>query len=100
MGTLKPQRLRPLRTQNYLSSIPALSGSPMNLIRSRAHNLIDRLSNEELETLWTVLEPLYYDLYMLRAIQAAKHAHKPGDTLTREEATQLLPLLQSAPRTL
>lgn len=72
----------------------------MNLFRSRAHHLIDRLSDEELESIWAMLESTYYDLYMLRAIQDVKRTHKPGDTLTREEALQLLPLLQPAPRTL
>jgi hypothetical protein len=86
-------RLRSLRT-------PTLSSALMNFFRSRAHNLIEHLSDDELETLWGVLEPLYCDLYMLRAIQTAKRAHNPGDTLTREEAIRLLPLLQSAPRTL
>ncbi|MBD1844183.1 hypothetical protein H6F89_12390 [Cyanobacteria bacterium FACHB-63] len=72
----------------------------MNLYRSRAHHLIDRLSDEELEQLWAVLETAYYDLYMLKAIEEAQRAHKPGDTLTREEAMQLLPILQPSPRTL
>lgn len=72
----------------------------MNLFRSRAHHLIDRLSDEELESIWAMLESTYYDLYMLRAIQEAKRTHQPGDSLRREEALQLLPLLQPAPRTL
>ncbi|MBE9010982.1 hypothetical protein IQ250_12270 [Pseudanabaenaceae cyanobacterium LEGE 13415] len=72
----------------------------MNLYRSRAHHLIDRLSDAELERFWDVLETAYFDFYMLRAIEDARRAHKPGDTLTREEAIQLLPLLQPAPRTL
>lgn len=72
----------------------------MNLYRSRAHHLIDRLSDVELETFWAVMETAYCDFYMLRAIEDGRRAHKPGDTLTREEAIQLLPLLQPAPRTL
>lgn len=62
----------------------------MNLFRSRLHFLIDQLSEEELAGMWTVLSELYCDLYMLRAIQASKRTFKPGDTLTQEEATQLL----------
>ncbi len=80
-------------------SILALT-CPMNLFRSRAHHLIDRLSDAELENLWTLLETAYLDFYVLRAVQEAKRLHKPGDTLTREEALQLLPFLQPAPRTL
>ncbi|BAU11591.1 hypothetical protein LEP3755_20900 [Leptolyngbya sp. NIES-3755] len=72
----------------------------MNFYRSRAHHLIDRLSDPELERFWTVLETAYCDFYMLRAIEDARRSHKPGDTLTREEAIQLLPLLQPAPRSL
>ncbi|NJR48248.1 MAG: hypothetical protein HC780_00550 [Leptolyngbyaceae cyanobacterium CSU_1_3] len=72
----------------------------MNLFRSRAHHLIDRLSDEELEDSWVELETLFYDLYVMKAIQASKKGHNPGDTLTREEALRLLPLAQPAPRSL
>ncbi|MCY7273161.1 MAG: hypothetical protein LH702_05315 [Phormidesmis sp. CAN_BIN44] len=72
----------------------------MNLFRSRAHHLIDTLSDQELESLWTDLESLYYDLYMLKAVEASQHTHRPGDTLTREDALRLLPLIQSSSRTL
>ncbi|MGG6266330.1 MULTISPECIES: hypothetical protein [unclassified Leptolyngbya] len=72
----------------------------MNFYRSRAHHLIDRLSDAELETFWAVLETAYFDFCMLRAIEEGRRAHKPGDTLTREEAIELLPLLQPAPRSL
>lgn len=72
----------------------------MNLYRSRAHDLIDRLSDAELETFWAVLETAYFDFYMLRAIEDARRAHKPGDSLRREEAIQLLPLIQPLSRTL
>lgn len=72
----------------------------MSFYRNRAHYLIDRLSDTELEKFWSVLEAAYCDAYVLRAIEDARRAHNPGDTLTREEAIQLLPLLQPAPRTL
>lgn len=72
----------------------------MNLFRRRAHHLIDHLSDQELEKVWVELETLYYDLYMLKAVQASKEAHNPGDTLTREEALRLLPLMQPSPRSL
>ncbi|MBW4439860.1 MAG: hypothetical protein KME10_01225 [Plectolyngbya sp. WJT66-NPBG17] len=72
----------------------------MSLYRSRAHHLIDRLSDAELEKFWSVLETAYSDFYMLRAIEDGRRAHNPGDTLTREEAMQLLPVLQPAPRSL
>lgn len=65
----------------------------MNPLRSRIHRLIDRLSDEELEEIWPILEALYYDFYMLRAVHEAKQILQPGDTLTREEALRSLPLL-------
>lgn len=89
-----------LLTHLGILSILALARLAMNLFRSRAHYLIDRLSDAELENLWTLLETAYLDLYVLRAVQEAKRLHKPGDTLTREEALQLLSFLQPAPRTL
>ncbi len=72
----------------------------MNLFRSRAHHLIDTLSDQELESLWTELETLYHDLYMLKAVEASQYTHRPGDTLTRDDALRLLPLIQSSSRAL
>ncbi len=72
----------------------------MNLFRSRAHHLIDTLSDQELESLWAELETLYYDLYVLRAIEASQQTHRPGDTLTRDDALRLLPLIQLSSRAL
>jgi hypothetical protein len=39
---------------------------------------------------WKVLQPIYYDLYMLGAMQEAMRTLRPGDVLTREEALLLL----------
>ena len=72
----------------------------MNLFRSRAHHLIDSLSDQEIESLWVELETLYHDLYVLKAVEASQHSHRPGDTLTREDALRLLPLIQSSSRAL
>ncbi|WP_223257467.1 hypothetical protein [Phormidesmis priestleyi] len=72
----------------------------MNLFRSRAHHLIDNLSDQEVEGLWIELETLYHDLYMLKAVEASQHTHRPGDTLTREDALRLLPLIHSSSRAL
>lgn len=65
----------------------------INPLRSRVHRLIDRLSDEELEIVWIVLEEMYCDFYLLRAIQESKQTLQPGDTFTHEEALQLLPSL-------
>lgn len=71
----------------------------MNLLRSRLHrlteqlpDLIEQLPDESLQDAWTVLQPLYDDLYMLGAMQEAMHNIRPGDVLTREEALRFLQL--------
>ncbi len=62
----------------------------MSLLKGRAHNLIEQLSDDEMFDVWTVLSELYYDFYMLKATQAAKQTLKPGDSLTREDALRFL----------
>lgn len=69
----------------------------MNLLKGRLHRLtarlpelIDQLPDEDLESTWKTLHTLYYDLYMLKAIQQSKQSLQPGETLTREEALRIL----------
>ena len=62
----------------------------MNLLKNRVNRLIDHLDDRELESVWTILEKSYYDFYVLRAIEDAKEALQPGDSLTREEAIRFL----------
>ncbi|MGA7936990.1 MAG: hypothetical protein WCA35_25780 [Kovacikia sp.] len=62
----------------------------MNLSKDCLHTLIDQLSDEELAEMNPVLADFYYDLYMLRAVQASKIFLRPGDTFTHEEALQFL----------
>lgn len=69
----------------------------MNLLRDRLHHLttqlpdiIEKLPDESLLDAWKVLQPIYYDLYMLGAMQEAMRTLRPGDVLTREEALLLL----------
>jgi hypothetical protein len=71
----------------------------MNILRSRLHrltqqlpDLIEQLPDDSLLDAWQVLKPLYYDLYMLAAIQESMLSIKPGDALTLEEALRLLNL--------
>jgi hypothetical protein len=71
----------------------------MNLLRGRLQRLteqlpglIEQLPDECLEDVWIVLQPLYYDLYMLGAMHESMRTVRPGDNLTREEALQLLKL--------
>lgn len=65
----------------------------VNSLRTRVHRLVDQLADEELANVWTVLSELYWDAYMLQAIQTSKQSLKPGDTFTREEALRVLPHL-------
>jgi hypothetical protein len=60
------------------------------LIAHQLPNVLEQVSDDNLEYVWRVLQSLYYDLYMLRAIQESKRGLQPGDTLTREEALQFL----------
>ncbi len=62
----------------------------MNLLRIRIHHLIEQLSDEDLESVWESVYALHCDFYMQRAIQEVKRSQQPWDTLTHEEAIQLL----------
>jgi len=65
----------------------------MNLMRIRMHHLIEQLAEEELYSVWTIIEASYYDFYMLRAIEEVKEFQQPWDMLTLEEATKQLMFL-------
>ncbi|NJP12695.1 MAG: hypothetical protein HC866_27200 [Leptolyngbyaceae cyanobacterium RU_5_1] len=62
-------------------------------LKTQVHQLIDQLPDEELADICRLLVERYYDSYMLKAVQAAKRSLTPGNSLTREEALQLLPRL-------
>lgn len=62
----------------------------MNLLRNRLHRLIDRMPEQELEIAWEYLDNFHCDNLMLKAIEKAKKNQRPGDTLTREEAEEIL----------
>lgn len=44
---------------------------------------------EDVEKAWKVMQSLYYDLYMLKAIREAKEDFQPGDTMPYEEALRV-----------
>ena len=56
-------------------------------------DLLEQISDENLEDAWRLLQQLYYDLYILKAIQESKRTFQPGDTLTQEEAVRFLEFL-------
>ncbi len=62
----------------------------LQLLAEQLPDLINQLSDENLDDIWKVLQPLYYDLYMLGAMQEAMRTVRPGDVLTREEALRFL----------
>ncbi|MEH2408998.1 hypothetical protein [Nostoc sp.] len=62
----------------------------MNLLRLRMHHLIEQLADEDLQDIWDVIEALYYDFHMLKAIEEVKRSQQPWDILTHEEAIRLL----------
>ena len=65
----------------------------MNLLRIRMHHLIEQLAEEELYSVWTIIQNSHYDAYMLRAIEEFKEFQQPWDMLTLEEATKQLMFL-------
>lgn len=48
------------------------------------------MSDLELKKAWDSLQILYYDSFIMTAIQKSKTSHKPGDIFTKEEALQIL----------
>ena len=64
----------------------------MQRLTQQLPDLVDQLPDESLTDAWKVLQPLYYDLYMLSAMQESMRTIRPGDAMTREEALRLLNL--------
>ncbi|MCM0590849.1 MAG: hypothetical protein HEQ35_18040 [Gloeotrichia echinulata IR180] len=62
----------------------------MNLLRIRIHHLIEQLADEDLQSVWAVVESLYYDFYMLKAVEEVKRSQQPWDILTHDEAVRML----------
>ncbi|MDP8966338.1 MAG: hypothetical protein M3O33_20610 [Cyanobacteriota bacterium] len=62
----------------------------MQRLTAQLPDIIEQLPDESLPDAWVILQPLYYDLYMLGAMQESVRTVRPGDVLTREEALLLL----------
>ncbi|ARV57315.1 hypothetical protein BZZ01_00570 [Nostocales cyanobacterium HT-58-2] len=62
----------------------------MNLLRMRIHHLIEQLADDDLESTWSIVYALHCDFYMMKAIHEVKRRQQPWDTLTQEEAMQLV----------
>ena len=62
----------------------------MNLLRIKTHHLIEQISDEDMYHVWEVVESLYFDAYMLKAIQEVKSSQQIWDILNHDEAIRLL----------
>jgi hypothetical protein len=63
----------------------------LNRLTNLLSQFIEQLSQEEeLEEALLILQPLYYDLYMLKAIRESQRTVRPGDSMTYEEAVRVL----------
>lgn len=65
-----------------------MSSTRSKQFRARVHQVLDELSDENLAGLSPVIMEMYYDAYLLKAIQSAQRS--PGDSFTRDEALQFL----------
>jgi len=59
-------------------------------LKKKLHRLVDGIAEEDVKVAWDFLKPLYEDAFVLDAIQNAQRKLRPGDSLTREEALQIL----------
>ena len=58
--------------------------------RQKVHHLIDNLSDEEIEKVWSVIYALYCDFSTMRAIEDAQKTQQPWDILTHDEANSIV----------
>jgi hypothetical protein len=62
----------------------------MSALRTKFHQLIEQLTEEELLQAWDVVYELHCDVWLLQTIEEAKRSQQPWDTLTYEEAIRLV----------
>ncbi|MCL2927510.1 MAG: hypothetical protein O4861_13915 [Trichodesmium sp. St16_bin4-tuft] len=67
-----------------------MKSNTISFIKIKMYSLIEKMSDLELEKAWESLQILYYDSFIMTAIQKSKTSHKPGDIFTKEEALQIL----------
>jgi hypothetical protein len=73
-----------------MNKVVILTIKMINPLRKKLHYLVDQISEEDLRKAWKFLQTLIYDTYMLKAIQEAKENLRPGDSLTYDEALQMV----------
>jgi hypothetical protein len=57
------------------------------------HHLIEQLADEDLHLVWSTVQALHFDCYMIRAIEEVKRSQQPWDMLTHDEALKQLMFL-------
>ena len=67
-----------------------MKSNTISFIKIKMYSLIEKMSDLELKKAWDSLQILYYDSFIMTAIQKSKTSHKPGDIFTKEEALQIL----------
>ncbi|ABG53040.1 conserved hypothetical protein [Trichodesmium erythraeum IMS101] len=67
-----------------------MKSNTISFIKIKMYSLIEKMSDLELKKAWESLQILYYDSFIMTAIQKSKTSHKPGDIFTKEEALQIL----------
>ncbi len=72
------------------TQVGILTVNMINPLRKKLHYLVDQICEEDLGKAWKSLQTLIYDTYMLKAIQEAKENLRPGDSLTYDEALEML----------
>ncbi|MEO3705623.1 hypothetical protein [Trichormus azollae] len=65
----------------------------MNLLRMRMHHLIEQIADEDLQSVWEIVQALHFDSYMVNAMEQVKRSQHPWDILTHDEAVRLLMFL-------
>ncbi|WP_413174735.1 hypothetical protein [Anabaena azotica] len=65
----------------------------MNLLRIRMHHLIEQIADEDMQSVWEIVQALHFDSYMVNAMEQVKRSQHPWDILTHDEAVRLLMFL-------
>ncbi|MEM7555706.1 MAG: hypothetical protein AAF378_16715 [Cyanobacteria bacterium P01_A01_bin.84] len=61
----------------------------MHLERQKIYDLIEKLSDEEIEKVWNTIYCLHCDFCTMKAIEQAQRSQQPWNILTYEEAKSL-----------
>lgn len=57
------------------------------------HHLIEQIADEDMQSVWEIVQALHFDSYMVNAMEQVKRSQHPWDILTHDEAVRLLMFL-------